>query len=249
MAPVRQVAVRHGRVKHYGQEWGTHFRGRMVAWGEAARGRPGTFLARTRQLTSQAWEGTTHMFTSTSVLRACTRTGARILASGALAVGLLATAPVADAHSATAGKSAQPAKHQADRKAKPKPKRKPSRIAVAMRTAVAQKGDPYVYGGAGPNRFDCSGLTYYSFRRAGFAGIPRTSAAQAGFARHIPRTAMRRGDLIFFTGGGGVYHVGVFAGWSHGRRMVLHAPYSGTRVRTDPVWSNSWFAGTLRHRA
>ena len=60
---------------------------------------------------------------------------------------------------------------------------------------------------------------------------------------------MRRGDLIFFTGGGGVYHVGVFAGWFHGRRMVLHAPYSGTRVRTDPVWTNSWFAGTLRFRA
>lgn len=180
------------------------------------------------------------------VLRACSHTGARVLASGALAVGLLTSAPISEAHSAPVEKGAQSADHRADRKAKPKPK--PSRIAVAMRTAVAQKGDPYGYGAAGPHQFDCSGLTYYSFRRAGFGGIPRTSAAQAGFARHIPRSAMRRGDLIFFTGRGGVYHVGVFAGWHHGRRMVLHAPYSGTRVRTDPVWSNSWFAGTLRLR-
>lgn len=184
------------------------------------------------------------------VLRACTHTGARVLASGALAIGLLTSAPVSDAHSATVGKSVQQDQpKQRTKHGKKKHRPKPSRIEVAMRTAVAQKGDPYGYGAAGPNRFDCSGLTFYSFRRAGFSGIPRTSAAQAGFARHIPRSAMRRGDLIFFTGGGGVYHVGVFAGWFHGRRMVLHAPYSGTRVRTDPVWTNSWFAGTLRFRA
>ncbi|MFC7492981.1 MULTISPECIES: C40 family peptidase [unclassified Nocardioides] len=175
-----------------------------------------------------------------TVLRSCTRAGARVIVSGALAIGLLSTAPISEAHSATTD--------QVKRERQDKPKRKPSRVEVAMRTAVAQKGDPYGYGGAGPNRFDCSGLTYYSFRRAGFGGIPRTSAAQAGFTRHIPRSAMRRGDLMFFTGGGGVYHVGVFAGWYRGHRMVLHSPYSGTRVRTDRVWSNSWFAGTLRGR-
>ncbi|MDF1602937.1 NlpC/P60 family protein [Nocardioides sp. YIM 152315] len=179
------------------------------------------------------------------ILRACTRTGARALVSGALAVGLLTSAPMTEAHSAPAEKVAR---HHDKPTHKHKPKHKPSRVERAMRTAVAQKGDPYGYGGAGPNRFDCSGLTFYSFRRAGFGGIPRTSAGQAGFARHIPRAAMRRGDLIFFTGGGGVYHVGVFAGWFHGRRMVLHAPYSGTRVRTDPLWTDSWFAGTLRFR-
>ena len=175
------------------------------------------------------------------ILRACTRTGARVIVSGALAIGLLTTAPISDAHAASA-------KVERHHKHKHHHKHRPSRIEVAMRTAVAQKGDPYGYGAAGPGRFDCSGLTFYSFRRAGFAGIPRTSSAQAGFARHIPRSAMRRGDLIFFTGGGGVYHVGVFAGWYHGHRMVLHAPYSGTRVRTDRLWTNSWFAGTLRFR-
>ena len=58
-----------------------------------------------------------------------------------------------------------------------------------MNIAAAQKGDPYSYGAAGPARFDCSGLVYYSFRRAGFSRIPRTSSAQAGFARHGSRAA------------------------------------------------------------
>jgi len=117
-----------------------------------------------------------------------------------------------------------------------------------MSIAVAQRGKPYVYGASGPGAFDCSGLTSFAFHRAGFRGLPRTSAAQAHFARHIPRTRMQRGDLIFFTGGGGVYHVGLYAGFSHGRRMVLHAPYPGRRVTTQPLWTNSWFAGTLRPR-
>ncbi|GAA1789241.1 hypothetical protein GCM10009795_038740 [Nocardioides hankookensis] len=179
-----------------------------------------------------------------TLARACGRTGVRVALSGALAVGLLTSAPTSDAHAAVAATHAAAAKH-------PKPKHhrpKHSKVFRAMTTAVAQKGDPYAYGAAGPNRFDCSGLTYYSFRRAGIHGIPRTSSAQAHFARHISRSAMKRGDLMFFTDGGGVYHVGVYAGWKHGRRLVLHAPYSGTRVRTDPVWTNSWFPGTLRGR-
>jgi len=117
-----------------------------------------------------------------------------------------------------------------------------------MRIASAQRGKPYVYGASGPRAFDCSGLTSYAFHHAGFGHMPRTAAAQAHFARHIPRGAMHRGDLIFFTGGGGVYHVGLFAGFHHGHRMVLHAPYPGRRVHIDPLWTNGWFAGTLRHR-
>ncbi len=72
-----------------------------------------------------------------------------------------------------------------------------------------------MYGAAGPGAFDCSGLTYYAFRHAGFGSIPRTSAAQSHFARHISRANMHRGDLMFFYGSGGVYHVGIFAGIDH----------------------------------
>jgi cell wall-associated NlpC family hydrolase len=119
------------------------------------------------------------------------------------------------------------------------------RVDNALQVVRAQKGDPYRYGAAGPGAFDCSGLVYYSFRRAGFS-VPRTSSQQASAARRIARTSMRRGDLVFFTSGGHVYHVGVFAGWLNGRRYILHAPHSGTVVRREAIWTNSWFPGTLR---
>jgi cell wall-associated NlpC family hydrolase len=122
------------------------------------------------------------------------------------------------------------------------------RVAHAMSIAVAQRGKPYVYGAAGPRSFDCSGLTSFAYHRAGFKGMPRTAAAQSHFARHIPRTRMHRGDLIFFGGRGGVYHVGLYAGIFHGHRMVLHAPYPGQRVHAERLWTNAWFPGTLRFR-
>lgn len=183
------------------------------------------------------------MPTLTQITRVSGRTGVRLLASGALAVGLLSTAPAGNARAASPEPTARTTEtHQ--RALAPAARR----VGSAMNIAVHQKGEPYRYGAAGPNAFDCSGLTFYSFRRAGFHRIPRTSSAQAHYARHIKRSQMRRGDLIFFTDGGGVYHVGLFAGVIHGRRWVLHAPYSGTRVRVEPLWTDHWFAGTLRFR-
>ena len=119
-------------------------------------------------------------------------------------------------------------------------------IRSELSIARNQKGDPYRYGAAGPNAFDCSGLVYYSTHRAGFGNVPRTSSAQARFMRHIKRSSMRPGDFVFFYDGGGVYHVGVFTGWDNGRRQIVHAPYSGTRVRREAIWTNRWFPGTLR---
>jgi len=115
----------------------------------------------------------------------------------------------------------------------------------ALRVAAHQKGDPYVYGATGPSAFDCSGLMLYSFRAAGLS-LPRTAAAQSGAVRHIARNHMHRGDMVFFTSGGHVYHVGIFDGWSHGRRMMIDAPHTGTDVRREAIWSNSWFPGTMR---
>ena len=124
-------------------------------------------------------------------------------------------------------------------------KRVSSRVVSAKDTAMRQRGDAYAYGGAGPERFDCSGLIYYSYRRAGFA-VPRTSGAQAGFVRRISKQAMRPGDLMFFTGGGGVYHAAIFLKWSHGHAVMVHSPGSGERVKVAVPWTSSWFGGTLR---
>ncbi len=122
------------------------------------------------------------------------------------------------------------------------------RVAVARQIALHQVGDPYRYGSAGPRSFDCSGLIFYSYRRAGFGHVPRTSSAQAGHARRISKRALRAGDLMFFTSGYGVYHVGIFLKWRHGRAVMLHSPRPGQRVRVERSWTSSWFAGTLRAR-
>ena len=119
------------------------------------------------------------------------------------------------------------------------------KVERALATATHQQGDPYSYGSTGPNAFDCSGLMLFSFHSAGI-NLPRTAAAQAGAVRHIPRSQMRPGDLVFFSDGGHVYHVGMFDGWSHGRRIILHAPYTGQDVKKEAIWTNSWFAGTER---
>ena len=111
----------------------------------------------------------------------------------------------------------------------------------ALRVAAAQKGDPYRYGAAGPNAFDCSGLTSYSFRKAGVR-IPRTSSAQRGATRRIPASAARPGDLVFFHSGGSIYHVGFYAGG----HQVLHSPYNGTRVRKERIWTPAVSYGRIR---
>ncbi|WP_395692971.1 C40 family peptidase [Nocardioides sp.] len=175
-----------------------------------------------------------------TITRAVGRTGVRLLASGALAVGLLSTAPAVTARGATPHHHAphHAGHHHAGHHA--------GRVGSAMAVAMHQKGDPYAYGASGPGAFDCSGLVYYAFRHAGFRHVPRTSSAQAHFAHHISRSHMKRGDLMFFHDGGGVYHVGIYAGFKHGHRMVLHAPYPGQRVHTERVWTDAWFPGTLR---
>jgi len=122
------------------------------------------------------------------------------------------------------------------------------KIHHGLQVALDQKGDPYVYGAAGPNAFDCSGLTMYSFGKAGIS-LPRSSDAQATAVRRISKKNLRRGDLMFFHSGGNVYHEAIFLGRNHGKTWLLHASRSGTPVKRDPVWTSSWFAGTLRHRS
>lgn len=122
-----------------------------------------------------------------------------------------------------------------------------ARVLGARDTAMRQRGDWYAYGAAGPNSFDCSGLVYYSFRRAGFP-VPRTSAAQAGFTRRVAKQDMRAGDLMFFYGSGGVYHAAIFLRWSHGHALMLHSPSPGQRVQVAVPWTSQWFGGTLRRR-
>lgn len=119
------------------------------------------------------------------------------------------------------------------------------RIMDAAKTAKRQVGDGYKYGAAGPHRFDCSGLTTFSFKRNGLK-IPRTSKAQAKHTRRIKRKHMMKGDLMFFHNRGSVYHVAMFVGWRNGRRQMVHASRPGVPVKRAVPWTNSWYAGSMR---
>jgi cell wall-associated NlpC family hydrolase len=92
----------------------------------------------------------------------------------------------------------------------------PGGVAAKVITfARAQLGKPYLYGAAGPDAFDCSGLTMRAYQAAGIA-IPRTSQTQYRHGPRIPAGSEQEGDLVFFTGSRGTPtapgHVGIVLG-------------------------------------
>ena len=101
-------------------------------------------------------------------------------------------------------------------------------IAIASRYF----GVPYRYGGTTPRGFDCSGLVQYVYAQLGVR-LPRTAQQQYGATTRVARSAARPGDLVFFFGGGGISHVGIYAGGN----MMIAAPHSGTVVRKQPIYS------------
>ncbi len=99
----------------------------------------------------------------------------------------------------------------------------------AIAFAMAHIGDPYALGGNGPHRWDCSGLIQQAYRRAGVK-LPRIAADQYRAMARIPRSALRRGDIVFWSGNGkasGVHHAAIYLG---GRRYI-EAPRPGKKVR------------------
>jgi cell wall-associated NlpC family hydrolase len=109
----------------------------------------------------------------------------------------------------------------------------------AAYAASKQKGKNYVYGGAGPNVFDCSGLVQYSYRWAGVR-IPRTAQQQYNASWHMGINRLRVGDIVFFHDSHGrVYHDAIYAGFG----AVWNAPHTGAQVRLQPVWTNQIYFG------
>ena len=111
----------------------------------------------------------------------------------------------------------------------------------ALSIAASKHGDPYRWGAKGPNAFDCSGLIYYAFRHAGRA-LPRTAQEQYDSVQHISRRSLRPGDLVFFHYGDDVYHVGIYAGHD----MIWHAPYPGSYVKLERIWTSEVWFGRIR---
>ncbi|MFE0256546.1 C40 family peptidase [Streptomyces sp. NPDC059010] len=111
----------------------------------------------------------------------------------------------------------------------------------ALQVAASKKGSPYRWGATGPNRFDCSGLTLYSYKKAG-KKLPRTAAQQYNKTRHISAGNRKAGDLVFFHSGSNVYHVGIYAG----KGKLWHSPKSGDVVKLQKIWTRSVWYGRVK---
>lgn len=99
----------------------------------------------------------------------------------------------------------------------------------AFRVALAQRGDRYVWGAAGPNHFDCSGLTMYAYRLAG-RRIPHSSTAQRLSTYGISLASAHPGDLLFYNG-----HVEMYAGKIGSIRYAVAAHRPGVPVKLAPM--------------
>ena len=108
---------------------------------------------------------------------------------------------------------------------------------TAVATALAQQGDPYSWGAAGPGAFDCSGLTMYAWASAGVA-LPHSSSAQYGVGMHISRSQVRAGDLVFFYSP--IHHVGIAISNS----QMVHAPTYGEVVQVANIDSSPYVGAT-----
>ena len=113
-----------------------------------------------------------------------------------------------------------------------------SRGAKAMSFAKAQVGKPYQLGAAGPDKFDCSGLTSKAWAAAGVT-LPRTSQSQIGVGRSVSRSELQAGDLVFYYSD--ISHVALYVGGG----QIVHAPNSRSSVKYADVDSMPW-AGARR---
>ncbi|MGX5695619.1 C40 family peptidase [Agromyces soli] len=103
-------------------------------------------------------------------------------------------------------------------------------LASVYNVATQYIGVPYVYGGATPAGFDCSGFVMYVYAQFGI-GMPHSSAGQGAMGTPIAESAAVPGDLVIMSG-----HDGFYAGGG----MILHAPYEGASVRVQPIWTSDY---------
>jgi cell wall-associated NlpC family hydrolase len=110
-------------------------------------------------------------------------------------------------------------------------------VAVAM----SQLGTPYVWGGAAPGGFDCSGLVMWAYAQVGVS-LPHSTYALFAMGVPISRDQLQPGDLVFFDGVG---HVGIYIGGD----QFIHAPHTGDVVRIsslDDPWYSAEYVGARR---
>jgi cell wall-associated NlpC family hydrolase len=98
---------------------------------------------------------------------------------------------------------------------------------TAVDFAFNQLGKPYVYAADGPGSYDCSGLTMAAWAAAG-QSLPHNAAEQYSATARVSRSALKAGDLVFYSG---LAHVGIYIGGG----MIIHAPHTGTVVKKASI--------------
>jgi cell wall-associated NlpC family hydrolase len=107
----------------------------------------------------------------------------------------------------------------------------------AVDYAYAQLGKPYQYAAAGPDAFDCSGLTMMAWRQAGVS-LPHQSQMQYDLGPSVAKSDLRPGDLVYFYSP--ISHVGIYVG--NGKQ--IHATHPGDVVSLDPIDQMPWAGAT-----
>ncbi|MDQ4095599.1 MAG: NlpC/P60 family protein, partial [Actinomycetota bacterium] len=110
--------------------------------------------------------------------------------------------------------------------------------AAAVEAALSQVGKPYQWGAAGPDSYDCSGLTMWAWAHGGVS-LPHNSGMQYSATPRVSLSAIQPGDLLFY--GSPIHHVSMYIG---GGQMV-EAPYTGSQVRVVPLRTSD-FVGAGR---
>jgi cell wall-associated NlpC family hydrolase len=109
---------------------------------------------------------------------------------------------------------------------------------IAVQAAEAQLNKPYRYAAAGPDYFDCSGLTMYAWGKAGVS-MSHFAASQYTEFPHVPISQLAPGDLVFY--GSPIHHVGMFVG----NGLMIEAPHTGAFVRHSSIYRSD-FVGASR---
>lgn len=113
-----------------------------------------------------------------------------------------------------------------------------SKVQTVIAAAMSKLGVPYVWGGAGPNSFDCSGLTQWAYAKVGIS-IGHYTGSQWNEGRHVSQSELQPGDLVFFYPDH--HHVGIYLGGG----MMVHAPQTGDVVKVSPLAGRA-YSGAVR---
>jgi len=108
----------------------------------------------------------------------------------------------------------------------------------ALQSALTKRGDPYIWGAAGPGEFDCSGLVVWAYSQEGIA-LPHYTGSLWNSGVHVARADLEPGDLVFFFAD--ISHVGIYVG----NGLMVDAPDFGQSVKVEPIYWSA-YAGAVR---